>query len=144
VINALLGLGYSDKEAQLAVKHLPEGLSISDGIRQALKSLARADEPIDRARTTRRTRQGRNPMNQQVRFCTSSDGFRLAYATSGTGPPIVRAPHWFSHLEHDWNNPAMMPWSAGLSRGYSLLRFDQRGTGLSDRDAPIASWNATS
>jgi len=41
VINALLGLGYSDKEAQLAVKHLPEGLSISDGIRQALKSLAR-------------------------------------------------------------------------------------------------------
>jgi Holliday junction DNA helicase RuvA len=41
VINALLGLGYSDKEAQLAVKHLPEGLSVSDGIRQALKSLAR-------------------------------------------------------------------------------------------------------
>jgi len=42
VINALLGLGYSDKEAQLAVKHLPEGLSVSEGIRQALKSLARA------------------------------------------------------------------------------------------------------
>ena len=42
VLNALLGLGYSDKEAQLAVKHLPEGLSVSEGIRQALKSLARA------------------------------------------------------------------------------------------------------
>ena len=42
VINALLGLGYSDKEAQLAVKQLPEGLSVSEGIRQALKSLARA------------------------------------------------------------------------------------------------------
>ena len=42
VINALLGLGYSDKEAQLAVKQLPEGLSLSEGIRQALKSLARA------------------------------------------------------------------------------------------------------
>jgi Holliday junction DNA helicase RuvA len=41
VINALLGLGYSDKEAQLAVKQLPEGLSVSEGIRQALKSLAR-------------------------------------------------------------------------------------------------------
>jgi Holliday junction DNA helicase RuvA len=41
VINALLGLGYSDKEAQLAVKHLPEGLSVSEGIRQALKSLAK-------------------------------------------------------------------------------------------------------
>jgi Holliday junction DNA helicase RuvA len=42
VLNALIALGYSDKEAQLAVKHLPEGLSVSDGIRQALKSLARA------------------------------------------------------------------------------------------------------
>jgi Holliday junction DNA helicase RuvA len=41
VLNALLGLGYSDKEAQLAVKQLPEGLSLSDGIRHALKSLAR-------------------------------------------------------------------------------------------------------
>jgi holliday junction DNA helicase RuvA len=42
VLNALLGLGYSDKEAQLAVKHLPDGLSVSEGIRQALKSLARS------------------------------------------------------------------------------------------------------
>ncbi|HTQ73873.1 MAG TPA: alpha/beta fold hydrolase [Burkholderiales bacterium] len=79
-------------------------------------------------------------MNQQVRFCISSDGVRLAYATSGSGPPLVRAPHWFTHLEHDWNNPAMKPWSAGLSRGYSLLRFDQRGTGLSDRDVPVPTW----
>jgi pimeloyl-ACP methyl ester carboxylesterase/DNA-binding CsgD family transcriptional regulator len=81
-------------------------------------------------------------MNQQVRFCTASDGVRLAYATSGSGPALVRAPHWFTHLEHDWNNPAMMPWSAGLSRRYSLLRFDQRGTGLSDRDAPLPSWES--
>jgi Holliday junction DNA helicase RuvA len=42
VINALLGLGYSDKEAQLAVKHLPEGLSLSEGIRQALRSLSKS------------------------------------------------------------------------------------------------------
>ncbi|HET7764542.1 MAG TPA: Holliday junction branch migration protein RuvA [Burkholderiales bacterium] len=42
VINALLGLGYSDKEAQLAVKHLPEGLSVSEGIRQALRSLSKS------------------------------------------------------------------------------------------------------
>lgn len=41
VLHALLGLGYSDKEAQLAVKQLPDGLSVSEGIRQALKSLAR-------------------------------------------------------------------------------------------------------
>jgi pimeloyl-ACP methyl ester carboxylesterase/DNA-binding CsgD family transcriptional regulator len=81
-------------------------------------------------------------MKQHVRFCTSSDGVRLAYATSGEGPALVRAPHWFTHLEHDWTNPAMRPWVAGLSRRYSLLRFDQRGTGLSDRDAPIPSWQS--
>ena len=81
-------------------------------------------------------------MDQQIRFCTSSDGVRLAYATSGSGPRLVRAPHWFTHLEHDWNNPAMRPWVAGVSRRYSLLRFDQRGTGLSDRDVPIPSWES--
>ena len=79
-------------------------------------------------------------MKQQIRFCTSNDGVRLAYATSGDGPPLVRAPHWFTHLEHDWSNPAMRPWVAGLSSHYSLLRFDQRGTGLSDRGVPIPSW----
>ena len=42
ILNALLGLGYSDKEAQGAVKHLPEGLAVSDGIRQALKLLSKA------------------------------------------------------------------------------------------------------
>ena len=42
VLHALASLGYSDKEAQLAVKHLPEGLSISEGIRHALKSLSKS------------------------------------------------------------------------------------------------------
>jgi Holliday junction DNA helicase RuvA len=42
VMTALLALGYRDKEAQLAMKHLPEGLSVSDGIRQALKALAKS------------------------------------------------------------------------------------------------------
>jgi pimeloyl-ACP methyl ester carboxylesterase/DNA-binding CsgD family transcriptional regulator len=75
-------------------------------------------------------------MQQQVRFCTSSDGVRLAYAITGKGPALVRAPHWFTHLEHDWVCPAMRPWVEDLSQRYSLLRFDQRGTGLSDRDVP--------
>jgi Holliday junction DNA helicase RuvA len=41
VITALLALGYSDKEAQLAMKQLPDGLSVSDAIRQALRSLSK-------------------------------------------------------------------------------------------------------
>jgi pimeloyl-ACP methyl ester carboxylesterase/DNA-binding CsgD family transcriptional regulator len=81
-------------------------------------------------------------MRPQVRFCTSSDGVRLAYAVSGDGPPLVRAPHWFTHVEHDWTNPAMRPWVEDLSKRYRLLRFDQRGTGLSDREVPEISTEA--
>ena len=81
-------------------------------------------------------------MRQQVRFCTSFDGTRIAYAVTGDGPPLVRAPHWFSHLEHDWTNPAFQPWVEDLSKRYSFLRFDQRGCGLSDREVPEISHEA--
>jgi pimeloyl-ACP methyl ester carboxylesterase/DNA-binding CsgD family transcriptional regulator len=81
-------------------------------------------------------------MRTQVRFCTSGDGVRLAYAISGKGPPLVRAPHWFTHLELDWTNPAMRPWVEDLSSRYTLLRFDQRGTGLSQRELPEISFEA--
>ena len=81
-------------------------------------------------------------MRQQVRFCTSFDGTRIAYAITGDGPPLVRAPHWFSHLEHDWTNPAFQPWVEDLSKRYAFLRFDQRGCGLSDREVPEISLEA--
>jgi pimeloyl-ACP methyl ester carboxylesterase/DNA-binding CsgD family transcriptional regulator len=81
-------------------------------------------------------------MKPEVRFCTASDGVKLAYTISGGGPPIVRAQHWFTHLEHDWNNPAVRPWTEDLARRYLLLRFDQRGTGLSDREVPEISLEA--
>ena len=100
-----------------------------------------APRPVPRTVTVRAD--GRIPrMQQQVRFCTSSDGVRLAYAISGNGPPLVRAPHWFTHLEHDWSNPAMRAWVEDLSKRYTLLRFDQRGTGLSDREVPEISFEA--
>jgi pimeloyl-ACP methyl ester carboxylesterase/DNA-binding CsgD family transcriptional regulator len=81
-------------------------------------------------------------MDRQVRFCVTGDGVRIAYAISGSGPPLVRAPHWFTHLEHDWTNPATRPWVEDLSKRYTLLRFDQRGTGLSDREVPEISFEA--
>ena len=80
-------------------------------------------------------------MKPEVRFCTARDGVKLAYTVSGGGPPLVRAQHWFTHLEHDWNNPAVRPWT-DLSKRYTLLRFDQRGTGLSDREVPEISLEA--
>ncbi len=75
-------------------------------------------------------------MNQQIRLCTSVDGVKLAYATSGDGPPLVMASTWVTHLEHQWRSLAWRPWLEALSREHQLLRYDTRGCGLSDR--PVA------
>ncbi len=73
-------------------------------------------------------------MEQQVRFCTAPDGVRLAYAAHGAGPPIVRAATWLTHLDFDWESPVWRHWLAALGDGHTLLRYDERGCGLSDRD----------
>src|SRR3990172_5628600 len=74
-------------------------------------------------------------MEQQIRFCTTSDGVRIAYATVGEGPPLVRVLGWCTHLEFertlpDWDGSL---WGA-LARNHLFVRYDGRGMGLSDRD----------
>ncbi len=73
-------------------------------------------------------------MEQRIRFCTAPDGLRLAYASHGTGPPMVKAACWLTHLEHDWESPVWRYWLEGLGRTHRLIRYDERGCGLSDRD----------
>jgi class 3 adenylate cyclase/pimeloyl-ACP methyl ester carboxylesterase len=72
-------------------------------------------------------------MEQQIRFCTSCDGTRIAYATAGQGPPLVRALGWLTHLEYEWENPLWRVFIHAMSRRYLLVRHDGRGMGLSDR-----------
>ena len=59
---------------------------------------------------------------------------RLAYATSGTGPPLVKAANWMSHLDLDWGSPIWTPLWQELGRRHTLVRYDERGSGLSDWD----------
>ena len=73
-------------------------------------------------------------MDQSIRFCTTADGVRIAYATSGKGSPIVRPGHWLTHLEYDLKSPVSRPMLMGLSEQHTLVRYDPRGTGMSDRD----------
>lgn len=73
-------------------------------------------------------------MKRRVRFCTSPDGVRIAFAESGRGPPLVRVANWFTHLDLDWNSPVWRHWIDALSRNRTLVRYDPRGSGLSDRD----------
>ena len=72
-------------------------------------------------------------LRQDVRFCTAADGTRIAVASIGSGPPLVRAAHWLSHVEHDLESPVWRPWLRELSERHTYVRHDQRGCGLSDR-----------
>ncbi|HSD53135.1 MAG TPA: alpha/beta fold hydrolase [Burkholderiales bacterium] len=73
-------------------------------------------------------------MEQTIRFLKTADGVRLAYAVSGSGPPLVKAANWLSHLEFDWQSPVWRHWFGYLSRSRQLVRYDPRGCGLSDWD----------
>lgn len=79
---------------------------------------------------------------QRVMFCRSGDDTRIALATSGAGLPLVKAGHWLTHLEHDWQSPIWRPFLAALGERFHLLRYDQRGNGLSDRAAADFSLDA--
>ncbi len=84
-------------------------------------------------------------MEQRIRFCTAPDGVRLAYSVHGSGPPLVRAATWLTHLDFDWESPVWRHWLRGLGDGHTLVRYDERGCGLSDRDVgdlSVAAWAA--
>ncbi|AZN98811.1 alpha/beta fold hydrolase [Mesorhizobium sp. M9A.F.Ca.ET.002.03.1.2] len=81
-------------------------------------------------------------LSQEIRRCTTPDGVGLAYALSGQGLPLVRAAHWMSHLELDWDSPVWKHWIEGLSTNYQVMRYDQRGNGLSDRYPADLSFDA--
>ena len=72
--------------------------------------------------------------SEQIRFCKSRDGTRIAYSISGTGPPLIWIAHWVRHLRFDWDSPVWGPWLRLLTRRHTLISFDWRGCGLSDRD----------
>ena len=68
----------------------------------------------------------------EVRFFTTSDGVRIAYTLAGSGAPIVRLNSWLNHLDFEWKNPFRRHWLSEVMRHNTLLRYDQRGCGLSD------------
>jgi pimeloyl-ACP methyl ester carboxylesterase len=82
------------------------------------------------------------PARQTLQFCTAADGTRIAIASIGTGPPLLRAAHWLSHVEHDQASPVWGPWLTALSRQHTYIRYDQRGCGLSDREPADLSLDA--
>lgn len=77
---------------------------------------------------------------QEIRYCTTPDAVRLAYASVGTGPPLVRASNWLTHLDFEWDSPIWRHWWAGLSKHHRVIRYDERGQGMSQRDVSDMSF----
>jgi pimeloyl-ACP methyl ester carboxylesterase len=81
-------------------------------------------------------------LNQEVRFCTASDGVRIAYALAGRGPTLVKCANWLNHLEYDWQSPIWSHLLHEFAARYQLVRYDERGNGLSDWDVEDISFEA--
>ena len=76
---------------------------------------------------------------QRVRYLTTGDGAQLAWAEAGAGPILVKASHWLSHLDYDWESPVWKHWTEFLTAHFRLVRHDERGCGLSDWKAGKSS-----
>ena len=84
-------------------------------------------------------------VKQEVRFCTAPDGANLAYAVHGRGPALVRVATWLTHLDFDWESPVWRHWLDVLGQHHTVVRYDERGCGLSDRapgDLSLETWVA--
>lgn len=126
------GILLSRTVADLAGSDLPyrlrhEGTHSLKNIANPIETLSvdLSDEEVSAART-------RMAKSQVVRFCQAKDNLRLAWTTAGSGPPIVKAQNWISHIELDWRDPSTAHIFASLAARYRLVFFDARGNGLSD------------
>jgi pimeloyl-ACP methyl ester carboxylesterase/DNA-binding CsgD family transcriptional regulator len=85
------------------------------------------------------TRRGR----QTIRYVTTEDGLRLAWAEAGSGPALVKAGNWLTHLEYDWESPVWRHWTRFFSENFRYIRHDERGCGMSGVETgklSLASW----
>jgi class 3 adenylate cyclase/pimeloyl-ACP methyl ester carboxylesterase len=81
-------------------------------------------------------------LRQEIRFCAAPDGVQLAYSTIGQGPPLVKTGNWMTHLEFDLESPIWRHLYRELAKAHTLIRYDTRGNGLSDRAVDDISFDA--
>lgn len=86
------------------------------------------------------TTTGSGPPSPEITFCRTADDVNLAVAASGNGSPLVKTANWLNHLEYDWRSPVWSPMLRLFAARFRLLRYDERGTGLSDWHVPEISF----
>ena len=113
-------------------RRFQNGRELANAFRRSSASIGSSnlDEPTKRIATA-----PSNSIKQQdIQFCTTSDDVHLAYSVIGSGPLLVRVLGHFTHLEMEWEWPDLRHFWERLAERFTVIRYDGRGTGLSDRD----------
>jgi pimeloyl-ACP methyl ester carboxylesterase/DNA-binding CsgD family transcriptional regulator len=71
---------------------------------------------------------------QRIRYARANDGIKLAWAEAGSGPVLVKAANWMTHLDYEWESPVWRHWMEFFSSNFRYIRHDERGCGMTDRD----------
>lgn len=121
----------AEQQRSLAIRRLAEaGIPATAGLRETTAPIPAAESSVEPSKPT--------PLKQQIHFCQASDGTTLAYSVTGEGPPLVKAANWLNHLEADLASPLWRHWISALTTLRSVWRYDERGNGLSDWNAPLS------
>jgi DNA-binding winged helix-turn-helix (wHTH) protein/alpha-beta hydrolase superfamily lysophospholipase len=130
-------IGDTGEDQRLIRTVARRGFRFVGDVREQAVGAGPADAPHSRRLDTAEAAQ-----QQAVTFVRTSDGVHLAVASVGRGPPLVKTANWLNHLEFDWHSPVWSPLFERLIGQCRLIRYDERGTGLSDRDVPDFSFEA--
>jgi pimeloyl-ACP methyl ester carboxylesterase/DNA-binding winged helix-turn-helix (wHTH) protein len=140
-INVARGAIGDSGEQQRLIKTLPRRGFRFVGLVREEEGAGQDAAPLGERKGSERQPADRTA-RQPVQFCTAVDGVRIAYATVGTGPTLVRASNFVNHLEYDWESPVWGPFLRAVAADHRLVRYDGRGCGLSDREPGSISLDA--
>jgi pimeloyl-ACP methyl ester carboxylesterase/DNA-binding winged helix-turn-helix (wHTH) protein len=134
------GRFISDSAIATAVKAARRAIGDDGSAQRYIKTIHgrgfRFVGPLETLSENGRTTRGRDTtgFDQQIRYCHSADGTRIAYSVAGAGPPLVKSANWLHHLEFDWKSPVWRHLFDELASTHTLIRYDSRGMGLSESE----------
>ena len=138
-IRGKLSLAFADLGEQV-VKNIAQAVGVFGLGSADIEALPEPEPPTPAAAPTTPKPEAPTRFEQDIRFCMTSDGVQLAYALIGSGPVLVKASHWMTHLEYDFDSPVFGPLYRELARDFTLIRYDVRSNGLSDREVEDVSF----
>jgi DNA-binding winged helix-turn-helix (wHTH) protein/pimeloyl-ACP methyl ester carboxylesterase len=110
--------------------------------RKGLRFVGGITEEAETSSAPTPTSMSSRELRQEVHFCTAPDGAQIAYSTVGEGLPLLKTANWLNHLEYDWESPVFSPLLRAIAAEHRLIRYDARGSGLSDWNVQDLSFEA--